>query len=185
MTTRTTTKGVTFHRPFHLKGVDRLLPPPEYSVVTDEEVIDGLSFAAYRRVSTVIFVPAESGSAVEMVTIDPLDLQAAQEQDTGALNEHTHLASVRATQGETFTMKRWDEDKPSGHSFITGSVVRLSRRYPPRKAALGPYHVVAQLPPRDGQLQYRIKSGFEPFYRTVTENELEPDIGATVTVAAS
>ena len=71
MTTRTTTKGVTFHRPFHLKGVDRLLPPAEYSVVTDEEVIDGLSFAAYRRVSTVIFVPAESGSAVEMVTIDP------------------------------------------------------------------------------------------------------------------
>jgi len=62
---------------------------------------------------------------------------------------------------------------------------RLSRRYPPRKAALGPYHVVAQLPPRDGQLQYRIKSGFEPFYRTVTENELEPDIGPTVTVAAS
>ena len=55
----------------------------------------------------------------------------------------------------------------------------------PRKAALGPYHVVAQLSPRDGQLQYRIKSGFEPFYRTVTENELEPDIGATLTVAAS
>ena len=71
MTTRTTTKGVTFRRPFHLKGVDRLLPPAEYSVVTDEEVLDGLSFVAYRRVSTVIFVPAESGSAVEMVTIDP------------------------------------------------------------------------------------------------------------------
>jgi hypothetical protein len=98
MTTRTTTKGVTFHRSFYLKGVDRLLPPAEYSVVTDEEVIEGLSFAAYRRVSTVIFVPAESGSAVEMVTIDPLDLQAAQEQDTGALTEYTHLASVRATQ---------------------------------------------------------------------------------------
>ncbi|MGB6197824.1 MAG: hypothetical protein WBF49_16010, partial [Methyloceanibacter sp.] len=71
MTTRKTTKVVTFRRPFHLKGVDRLLPPAEYSVVTDEEVLDGLSFVAYRRVSTVIFVPAESGSAVEMVTIDP------------------------------------------------------------------------------------------------------------------
>ena len=33
--------------------------------------------------------------------------------------------------------------------------------------------------------QYRIKSGCEPFYRTVTENELESDVGATVTVAAS
>ena len=87
MTTRTTTKSVTFHRPFYLKGIDRLLPPADYRVATDEEVIDGLSFAAYRRVSTVIFVPAESGSAVEMVAIDPLDLQTAQDQDAGSLSE--------------------------------------------------------------------------------------------------
>jgi hypothetical protein len=35
--------------------------------MTDEELIEGLSFPAYRRVSTAIFVPAPSGSAVEMV----------------------------------------------------------------------------------------------------------------------
>ena len=29
MTMRTTSKTVTFHRPFWLKGVDRLLPPAE------------------------------------------------------------------------------------------------------------------------------------------------------------
>jgi hypothetical protein len=81
MTMRTTTKTVTFHRPFCLKGVDRLLPPADYRVVTDEELIEGLSFPAYHRVSTVIFVPAPSGSAVEMVTIDPADLDAAQERD--------------------------------------------------------------------------------------------------------
>ena len=62
---------------------------------------------------------------------------------------------------------------PSRHNLITGNVVRLSKRYPPRKAALGQYNVVAQLPERDELLQYRIKSGCEPFYRTVTENELE------------
>ena len=39
-------------------------------------------------------------------------------------------------------MRRLHEDKPSGHSFITGSLVRLSKRYPPRKAAPGPYHVL-------------------------------------------
>jgi hypothetical protein len=44
-------------------------------------LIEGLSFAAYRRVSTVIFVPAPSGGGVEMVTIDPSDLEAAQHQD--------------------------------------------------------------------------------------------------------
>ena len=70
-------------------------------------------------------------------------------------------------------MRQLHEHKPSRHSFITGNVVRLSKRFPPRNAALGPYKVVAQLPERDGQLQYRIKSGCEPFYRTVAENELE------------
>ena len=84
MTTRTTTKTVTFHQPFNLKGVDRLLPPANYRVVTDEDLIEGLSFPAYRRASTVIFVPAESGCAVEMVTIDPSDLQAAIDQDARA-----------------------------------------------------------------------------------------------------
>jgi hypothetical protein len=90
MTTRTTTKSVTFHRPFYLKGIDRLLPPADYRVMVDEELIEGLSFSAYRRVSTVIFVPAPSGSAVEMVTIDPLDLQAAQDQDEH--DKHTQHA---------------------------------------------------------------------------------------------
>lgn len=63
------------------------------------------------------------------------------------------------------------------HSFISGNVVRLSKRFPPRKAAPGPYDVVAPLPERDGQPQYRIKSGGEAFYRTVAENELELDVG--------
>lgn len=77
MTTRTSSKTVTFRRPFRLKGVDRMLPPADHRVVTDEEFIEGLSFPTYRRISTVIFVPAPSGSALEMVTIDPLDLEAA------------------------------------------------------------------------------------------------------------
>ena len=75
-----------FVHPFFLKGVDRVLPPGEYQVVTDEELIDGLSFPVYRRVSTMIFVPAQShrASSVEMVTVDPFDLQAAQDQDAEA-----------------------------------------------------------------------------------------------------
>jgi hypothetical protein len=89
MTMRTTDKIITFHRPFCLKGVDRVLPPAAYRVMTDEELIEGLLFPAYRRVSTAIFVPAPSGSAVEMVPIDPQDLQAAQERDAILLNAET------------------------------------------------------------------------------------------------
>jgi len=83
MTVRTSSKTVTFAHPFLLKGVDRILAAGDYRVVTDEELIEELSFPVYRRVATMIFVPAESGraSTVEMVTIDPQDLQAAQELD--------------------------------------------------------------------------------------------------------
>ncbi len=51
--------------------------------MTDELLIEELSFPVYRRVSTVIFVPGaiSHASSVEMVTIDPRDLQAAQERD--------------------------------------------------------------------------------------------------------
>ena len=75
-------------------------------------------------------------------------------------------------------MRQLQENKPSTHSFITGNMVRLSKRVPARNAAPGRYQVVAQLPERDGQFQYRVKSGYEPFYRTVTENELEYDAEA-------
>jgi len=81
MTIRTSEESVTFQRPFCLKGVDRLLPPADYRVVTDEELIEGVSFNAYRRVATVIFVPGPSGRGTEMVTIEPSDLQAALERD--------------------------------------------------------------------------------------------------------
>jgi hypothetical protein len=83
MTIRTSSKTVSFARPFLLKGVDRILAAGDYRVVTDEELIEELSFPVYRRVATMIFVPADSqnASAVEMVTIDPHELRAAQDRD--------------------------------------------------------------------------------------------------------
>ena len=86
MTMRTSNKTVTFARPFLLKGVDRTLAAGEYRVVTDEELIEGLSFPVYRRVATMIFVPADShGTSIEMVSIDPRDLQEAQDRDLETL----------------------------------------------------------------------------------------------------
>ena len=82
MITRSHSNSVVFSHPFELKGIDGVLPPGAYRVVTDEELIEELSFPVYRRVATMIFVPARSqSSAIEMVAVDPLDLQAAQERD--------------------------------------------------------------------------------------------------------
>ena len=95
MTTRTTTNKVTFAHPFLLKGIDRTLPAGVYEVVTDEELVEGLSFPVYRRVSTIMFVPAQShrASSVEMVTIDPAALQAARDRDAKATNPSGPLRS--------------------------------------------------------------------------------------------
>jgi hypothetical protein len=84
MTTRTSSKTVTFALPFIVKGIDRVLAAGDYRVVTDEELIEGLSFPAYRRVSTLLFAPARAAQAanVEMFTIDPAELQAAQDLDS-------------------------------------------------------------------------------------------------------
>ena len=83
MTTRSNSKSVVFSHSFELKGVDRTLPPGEYRIATDEGLIEELSFPVYRRVATWIFVPAVSrqASTVEMVGIDPQELQAAHVRD--------------------------------------------------------------------------------------------------------
>jgi hypothetical protein len=57
MTIRSRRETITFQHPFRIKGIDRSLPAGDYEVITDEEMIEGLSFAAYRRIATMIVVP--------------------------------------------------------------------------------------------------------------------------------
>jgi hypothetical protein len=86
MTTRSRRETVTFKHPFRIKRIDRLLPPGAYEVVTDEEMIEGLSFASFRRVATMIMVPAAAprSSTMEMVSIGSVDLSDAQLIDASA-----------------------------------------------------------------------------------------------------
>jgi len=80
--TRTKRRTVSFRHPFSLKGVDRQLAPGDYEVVTDEALIEGLSFPVYRSTATLVLLPVGSrGSATEMVPINPSDLDEAQTRD--------------------------------------------------------------------------------------------------------
>jgi hypothetical protein len=85
MTVRTSRKSVTFSQPFSLSGIDEVQPAGTYTVETDEELLPGLSFPAYRRIATLIFLPSRGRGPIveEVVNIDPLELQAAQERDAG------------------------------------------------------------------------------------------------------
>jgi hypothetical protein len=60
MSIRTTRKIVKFSNPFSIEGIDRVLPAGNYEVVTDEELIEGLSFPVYRRVATMLLAPTQS-----------------------------------------------------------------------------------------------------------------------------
>ncbi|QWG11432.1 hypothetical protein KMZ29_17025 [Bradyrhizobium sediminis] len=89
MTTRSRRETVHFKHPFRLKGVDRLLSPGAYEIVTDEEMIEGLSFPSFRRVATMITVPgvAPRKSSMEMIAIGSVDLLDAQRNDASARDE--------------------------------------------------------------------------------------------------
>jgi hypothetical protein len=79
---RTRRRKLTFSRPFTLKGIGRALPAGEYELVTDEELIEELSFPVYRRTATWIMAPAEGAlGTTEMIPIDPDEFAAAHEQD--------------------------------------------------------------------------------------------------------
>jgi hypothetical protein len=83
MTMRSRRETITFRHPFRIKGIDRQLQAGAYEVVTDEEMIEGLSFASFRRVATMIMVPgaAPRASSMEMISISAADLSDAQRAD--------------------------------------------------------------------------------------------------------
>jgi hypothetical protein len=86
MLERTTQTTVTFNRPAHLQEGTLLLAAGVYVVETDEEIIPGLSFVAYRRLKTSIILPITGGlhAGRQVTEIDPDDLAAALARDSAA-----------------------------------------------------------------------------------------------------
>lgn len=75
MTTRMTSRVVTFQRPFILAGFDQVRPPGSYTVETEEEQIDSISFPAWKRTMTIMHL--KDGVTTEYHPIDPGELQEA------------------------------------------------------------------------------------------------------------
>jgi len=79
MTMRSRRETVHFKHPFRIKGIDRELAPGAYEIVTDEEMIEGLSFPCFKHVGA----PPQR-SAMEMISISSVDLSDAQRIDASA-----------------------------------------------------------------------------------------------------
>lgn len=97
MTVRTTKTTVAFAKPFTIGDFDELLPPGTYDVETDEELLEGLSFLAYRRTLTLIHLPAtsEHPGLWRTLVIDPNALDAALKRDEASSVSSPERASVQ------------------------------------------------------------------------------------------
>ena len=79
LTIRTTRTTVLFSSPFTLQNVEGVQPAGEYVVLIDDELIEGLSRIAYRRVATLFQTPAISASQrlIQSFSITQTELDAA------------------------------------------------------------------------------------------------------------
>jgi hypothetical protein len=78
---------MVFRHPFSLKGWAEPQPAGTYAVETEEELIEGLSFPAYRRVSTTITRRAtRAGALVQAIPVGPRELAEAQAADGAAVD---------------------------------------------------------------------------------------------------
>jgi hypothetical protein len=80
---RSTRSTVTFSNPFTLPGYPGDLPPGDYDVRIEEELLQGLSFEAYRRTATYLTVRGSGNHAgrTELWSISDSDLEEALSRD--------------------------------------------------------------------------------------------------------
>jgi hypothetical protein len=93
MIDRSTSRFAIFTKPFRLPDLDVAQPPGRYRVETVEELLQPLSFETWRRVSTILILPAGAGGGPvdQVVEVDPtvlavaLALDAASDTASGAM----------------------------------------------------------------------------------------------------
>lgn len=88
MSSRTTTSLVTFLHPFVVAGYTDELPAGDYEVFAEDEVMQSLSFAAYRRITTHLLIKWDLGGT-ELRLVDHRDLEMALANDRAIANPNT------------------------------------------------------------------------------------------------
>ena len=82
MIARITQSTVHFGAPFSLSGVNRILPPGDYTLAEDDELIEGLPWLAYRRVGAFLYLPdVSSHDKPRPGPVDYSELETVRRQD--------------------------------------------------------------------------------------------------------
>ncbi len=98
MATRMLSRTVTFRRPFVLDGFEQVEPAGIYTVDTEEESLDDVSFPVWKRNATVMHII--HGPVTEYVRIGPEDLRKAELRDA-AQDEPAGAAQALLEAGRT------------------------------------------------------------------------------------
>jgi len=118
MTVRSTSYSVNFRNDFHLPGHADTFPPGHYDILVEEELLDGLSFPAFRETAAYLLVPGRrpgTGPA-EMRQIHSADLRQALDRDAQTIPaqqpsdggpDSTTPAQGRNDEGRWLRWKRW------------------------------------------------------------------------------
>ncbi len=82
MAAHTTSRIVTFTRPFRLSALAYRLPPGSYKIETGQR-LQNASMTGYRAEGTYLRLPLPTGAAglAPQIMIDPLELEAALARD--------------------------------------------------------------------------------------------------------
>ena len=134
---RTTRMSVTFSRPFSLVDVDGIQPAGTYRVQTVDVALESMSVVGYRRVSTTIELPGvgTASSRRQVVTIDPLELDAAKRMFLGRWKEkiirktysHRDRAATQCWEGSA-ALRAWPpERRPPPRKQVTTARCRSDR----------------------------------------------------------
>ena len=83
MSTRSSTSVVEFKHPFVVPGSPEQFPPGRYEVLVEEELLEGLSFAAYRETGAylMIYGRGQNSGPTEMRSISSAYLNMALKRD--------------------------------------------------------------------------------------------------------
>lgn len=96
MLTRSTRSKVTFSNDFTIGISPRKLPAGTYEIVVEEELLQGLSFEAYRRTATYLIVRGRGRNAgqttMHMTTIEDLEQATACDRALSETTNHSDAA---------------------------------------------------------------------------------------------
>ena len=74
---RLSRKTVSIARPFRLSNGTRNHPAGDYEITIEEEPLGDMTFEAFRRISTTIYLPETTGhiGVGEILDVDPRELE--------------------------------------------------------------------------------------------------------------